>query len=117
MMFNTNYMLVLFLVILSLTVFAVYNMKADKMQLSESLLNNESKVINELVSHIKALSSKITNLENVLEMEKEKNKHHHKMNLRSLGIYNDARNLDSAILANEIAQQGVATTGAATSNQ
>ena len=104
-MFNKTYMLVLFIVVLCLTVFAAYNMKPEKMEFSESLLNTESKVIGELVDHIKNLGSKIKNLEHELGMEKEKNNHHHKMNLRSLGIYNDARNLDSAVLANEIAQQ------------
>ena len=76
-----------------------YNKETQK-DFSESLLNSESKVIIELVDHIKHLKRKVSELENNLLQDKKVNEQNHKLQMRSLGILNDSRNLDNSHVAN-----------------
>tara|TARA_B100001778_G_C18365610_1_gene528446 strand:+ start:411 stop:737 length:327 start_codon:yes stop_codon:yes gene_type:complete len=100
-MLNTT--LVIFGLIILLSAAAYYYFyysKETQKDFSESLLNSESKVIIELVDHIKHLKRKVSELENNLSQDKKVNEQNHKLQMRSLGILNDSRNLDNSHVAN-----------------
>ena len=100
-MLNTT--LVIFGLIILLSAAAYYYFyynKETQKDFSESLLNSESKVIIELVDHIKHLKRKVSELENNLLQDKKVNEQNHKLQMRSLGILNDSRNLDNSHVAN-----------------